>query len=81
MSQKPLSELSNEELIKNEKKLKTVTGMLTGAIFVLFVINIVMAFTKGFSATSVVPIAFLPILIINFKTLKETKAEIKARNL
>jgi hypothetical protein len=81
MSKKPLSALTNEELIKNEKTLKTMTGMLTGAIVVLIAINIVLAFTKGFSALSVVPIALLPIVIINFNSLKEMKAELKSRNL
>ncbi|MBB2143894.1 redox-active disulfide protein 2 [Pedobacter sp. LMG 31464] len=81
MSKKSLSELSNEELLKNEKTLKTITAMLAGAILVLFIINIVLAFKKGFSALSAVPIALLPIVIINFSSLKEMKKEIKSRNL
>jgi hypothetical protein len=81
MSKKSLSELSNEELLKNEKILKTVTSMLTGAIFLLFIVNIFLAFKKGFSALSAVPIALLPIVIINFNSLKEMKKEIKTRNL
>ncbi|TCC86640.1 redox-active disulfide protein 2 [Pedobacter frigiditerrae] len=81
MSKKGLSELSNEELLKNEKTLKTITSMLAGAIFLLFVVNIFLAFKKGFSALSAVPIALLPIVIINFNSLKEMKKEIKARGL
>ncbi|WP_316782541.1 redox-active disulfide protein 2 [Pedobacter frigiditerrae] len=81
MSKKSLSELSNEELLKNEKTLKTITSMLAGAILLLFIVNIFLAFKKGFSALSAVPIALLPIVIINFNSLKEMKKEIKARNL
>lgn len=81
MKNKRLKELSNEELLKNEKSLKTITGMLAGALLVLLIINIFLAFKKGFSALSVVPIALLPILIVNFGSLKEMKKEIKSRNL
>lgn len=81
MKNKGLKELSNEELLKNEKSLKTITGMLAGALLVLLIINIFLAFKKGFSALSVVPIALLPILIVNFGSLKEMKKEIKSRNL
>ncbi|WP_316772763.1 redox-active disulfide protein 2 [Pedobacter frigiditerrae] len=81
MSKKNLSQLSDEELLKNEKIVKTVTGMLAGAIFVLFVINIFLAFKKGFSSLSVIPIALLPIALLNINSLKEIKKEIKSRNL
>jgi multidrug efflux pump subunit AcrB len=81
MSKKSLSELSDEELLKNEKSLKTITALLLGAILVLFIINIFLAFKKGLSALSAVPIALLPIMIINFNSLKEMKEEIKSRNL
>ncbi|TKC07948.1 redox-active disulfide protein 2 [Pedobacter polaris] len=81
MSKKNLSELSNEELLKSEKSLKTITAMLAGAILVLFIINVFLAFKKGFSAFSVIPIALLPIVIVNLNSLKEMKEEIKSRNL
>lgn len=81
MKNKNFTELSNEELLKNEKTLKTITIMLAGAVFILFIINIFLAFKKGFSALTVVPIALLPIVIVNINSLKEVKKEIKSRNL
>lgn len=81
MSKKSLSELSDEELLKNAKTVKMITSMLAGAIFLLFIINIFLAFKKGFSAMSVIPIALLPIVLVNVNSLKEMKKEIKARNL
>lgn len=81
MSKKNLSELSNEELLKNEKSLKTITSMLGGAVFLLFIVNIFLAFKKGFSTMGVIPIALLPIVIVNINSLKEMKKEIKSRNL
>ena len=75
MKSKKLNELSNEELLKNEKSLKAITYMLAGTLLVLFVAGIVLTFKKGFSALSVIPIALLPILILNFNTLKEVKEE------
>ena len=81
MSKKNLSELSDEELLKNAKTVKIITSMLAGAIVLLFIINIFLAFKKGFSAMSVIPIAFLPIVLVNVNSLKEIKKEIKARNL
>ncbi|RZK57782.1 MAG: redox-active disulfide protein 2 [Pedobacter sp.] len=81
MSKKNLSELSDEELLKNAKTVKMITSMLAGAIFLLFIINIFLAFKKGFSSLSVIPIALLPIVLININSLKEMKKEIKSRNL
>ncbi len=81
MKNKKLNELSNEELLKNEKSLKVVTYMLAGAILVLFAAGIFLTFRKGFSALSVIPIALFPIVILNLNSLKEIKTEIKSRNL
>ena len=81
MNKKKLAELSDEELLKNEKNLKRINAMMVGAMAVLLVINIFLAFKKGFSALSIVPVALLPILIVNFSTLKEMKAEIKLRKI
>ncbi len=81
MTSKNLKDLSNEELLKNEKALKTVTSILAGAISFLLVINIVLLFKNGFSAMTVIPIALLPIVIINFNSLKGMKSERISRGL
>ena len=81
MKTKELNEMSNEELLKNEKSVKTITYILTGAIIALLVAIIFLTVKKGFNALSVISLALLPIIILNFNTLKEIKKEIKYRNL
>lgn len=81
MSTKKYAEMSNEELLKSQKSIKTVTALLAGMLLFLFAINIFLAFKKGISALGAVPIALLPILIININTLKEIKKELNSRNI
>lgn len=81
MKNKKLTEMTNEELLNTAKTLKVMTYMLTGMVVLLFIVTIILAIKKGFSALNVVGIALIPILVINFNTLKEMKKEIKARNL
>ncbi|WP_316735031.1 redox-active disulfide protein 2 [Pedobacter aquatilis] len=80
MKTKKYNEMSTEELVKTEKSMKGITAMLGGMLLVLIIINIFMAFKKGFSDISVVPIALIPIFIINFGSLKAIKEELKSRN-
>jgi hypothetical protein len=79
MKNNKLNELSNEELLKQEKSLKVITYMLAGMLLVLFITNIILTFKKGFSALFAVPIALLPIVIINLNTLKEIKKVLDSR--
>ena len=80
MAQKPYSEMSLNELKNQEKTLKTVTYVLGGVLIVQFVVGIALSFTKGFSVFSILPFAFLPLMIINVNNLKKIKAEIATRN-
>lgn len=79
MKSNKFNEMSTEELLKNEKSLKTVTYIFAVILTFLFIINIYIALHKGFSATQVIPLALLPILILNLNTLKEIKKELKSR--
>ncbi|GAA4151772.1 hypothetical protein GCM10022217_05890 [Chryseobacterium ginsenosidimutans] len=78
---KSISEYTNEELINNEKKIKVLTIMLMAAIVLLFLSTIFLTFKKGFSALTVIPIALLPILIININNWNKIKKEKADRNL
>lgn len=73
MKTKNLSELTNEELLKNEKILKVATYTLACVLLVSFITNLLLTMKKGFSALHVVPIALLPIVIVNLNTLKGIK--------
>lgn len=80
MKNNKLNELSSEELLKQEKSLKVITYTLAGMLFFLLIINIILTFKKGFNASFVIPIALLPIVIINLNTLKEIKKELNSRS-
>lgn len=79
MNNKKFSEMTTEELLNSEKTSKITTYAFAVILLFLFVINIFLVFEKGFGASQVIPIALLPILILNFKTLKEIKKELQSR--
>ncbi|MDF2475272.1 MAG: hypothetical protein K0S24_755 [Sphingobacterium sp.] len=81
MKKSSITEYTNEELISNEKKIKSVTIMLSVFILMLFIINIILTIKRGFSALNVIPIALLPILILNINNWNELKKEKVNRNL
>jgi tetrahydromethanopterin S-methyltransferase subunit E len=80
MGNNKFSEMSKEELIKNQKTLTGVAYGLGIVLFLAFVVNIFLVFKKGFSALTVVPIALLPVLILNISNLKEIKKELESRD-
>jgi len=76
---KNFKEMTSEELVKTQKSLKTVTYLFGVVLLFLFGLNIFLVANKGFSASNVIPIALLPIFILNMNTLKEIKKELEAR--
>jgi Flp pilus assembly protein TadB len=76
---KNFNEMTSEELVKTQKSLKTVTYLFGVVLLFLFALNIFLVANKGFSASNVIPIALLPIFILNMNTLKEIKKELEAR--
>ncbi|BDU24809.1 MULTISPECIES: hypothetical protein [unclassified Flavobacterium] len=76
---KNFNEMTSEELVKTQKSLKTVTYLFGVVLLFLFGLNIFLVANKGFSASNVIPIALLPIFILNMNTLKEIKKELEAR--
>lgn len=81
MKNNNLKDLSNEELLKKEKTIKTLIYILFGGLLALFVINSIYITQKGFSPLNIIPIALLPTLIINMVNLQQIKKEIRARSL
>lgn len=74
-----LSALSTEELTKKAKTTKMVAGLLAGALLIEFAAGIYLTIKQGFSIFLVLPIAFLPILIINYQNIKKINEEIARR--
>ncbi|MFT3980796.1 MAG: hypothetical protein QM687_10030 [Ferruginibacter sp.] len=81
MKNRSWSKMSTDTLLRQLKTMKIMTGMLIGMLLLLFVLNIVMIFRKGFNAASlIVPVALLPIVFVNANTVKEIKKELDSRN-
>ncbi|EFK57067.1 redox-active disulfide protein 2 [Sphingobacterium spiritivorum] len=81
MKTENLKEMSDEELLKKKRITSTATGVLAGMLLLLLILATYISLTKGFSALIVIPIALSPTLILNFKTVKEIKLELKSRGL
>lgn len=77
---RPLAELSVAELKNQEKQQSTVLYAFIGLISVMAVAGGVITYLDGFTVFTVLPIAFLPLVIIFSTKLKKTKAEISARD-
>ena len=82
MKTKKLTELTNEELLKTNKITRLVTGILIGTIIALIVLNLVNIMNgaqKWF--VLVVPLGLMPIVIINYNSVRKIGKELKSRNL
>lgn len=80
MASKPISEMRIAELQKTDKSLKLAIQIM-GVVLVLMIASSIYIFTqKGFSATTVLPIVFLPLFTMNMANRKKIKAELLSRN-
>lgn len=77
--EQPLTEMSNEELSKNQRKITFMTSILGGMLIVLLGLTIQTWLDKGNSPLVAVPFALSPIVIMNIKKIKAIKQELKAR--
>ncbi len=79
MASKPISEMTTEELLKTDKSLRLAI-IIMGVFLVLMTASSIYIFTKkGFSATSVLPIVFLPLFTMNMANRKKVKSELIKR--
>ena len=79
MKETDLSKLTREELLKQEKTAKTVSAFLFGTIFIQFAAGVFLTFKQGFNVFTILPVAFIPILIVSKTNLKKIRAEIDLR--
>jgi len=79
MTPQSLDTLSVEELKKKEKVVKTSTGVLLGSVILMIGAGLYLTTKQGFNAFTILPIAFLPMLMMSFKQLKAIKAELAKR--
>lgn len=83
MADKKLQEMSNEELLKQEKTLRISTGFLAGCALVMLFCGVYLMVTKErkFNAFLVIPISFIPIIALSAKSLKEIRKEKELRGI
>lgn len=81
MKQKDLSQLDNEQLLKENKIAKT--SLIAYSIIFLFMIASAIFTTtvKGVGVFTFIPLFFLPIAIVIWINSKAYEKEIKSRNL
>jgi hypothetical protein len=77
--QPDLSQLSTEELIKRAKMTKTATIMFGVILFLQFSIGVYLTLKNGFNVFIIIPVAFLPLMIVNLNSLKNIKDEMAKR--
>ncbi len=81
MSNKKPADLSDEELIRNEKRTKVWVVTFVTILTLLFVTVILLIIKKGFTPLIATAIALVPVCIVSLKNWKELKREIKLRKL
>ena len=82
MEKQRLATASTEELKKQRQLLVTLTAVFFGLLLVLVVVNVFLKL-KGWSTSTVIPAALVPIALIialvNLKNLKDIQVEVNAR--
>jgi hypothetical protein len=79
MKSTSLAEWSIEELKKNEKGLRIANIVLGFCIGVMCLTGGYMFIKKGFSIGTLMPLLFLPLLLINYTQWKKIRTEIALR--
>lgn len=79
MKQKELTDLTEQELIKEEKSQKQLYYFYNGLIGFMIGIAIYSFAKNGFNLFSFLPLIFIPFIIIMNKNYKAIKIEIKRR--
>jgi tellurite resistance protein TehA-like permease len=79
MKQKSMSEMTTEELQKNEKTIRVALIVIGICIVIMIISSIYLYSKKGFSVSTIMPAFFLPILGVNIMNWKKIKAEIASR--
>jgi hypothetical protein len=74
-----LSQLPLEELEKRAKTAKIAIAVMGVSILFMLLSGIFLTIKQGFNAFTILPVAFLPLLIVNTTSLKNIKTEIAKR--
>ena len=80
MKSQNIQDMSRESLLKQKKSIKFLTGLLAGALLMLFAITLYQTLTQGFTPLLIVPFGLLPILVLTANNLKLINQELANRN-
>lgn len=81
MSTSKYAEMSDEKIIKLEQGAKVIVIFFSVIMLIMTVATLYTTFKKGFNGLSVMPLAFMPIYLININSFRQIKKEKKNRNL
>jgi hypothetical protein len=79
MKPEELTKLTEEELMKEEKKQKDQLKGLRFAIGLLIGVAVAVTVIKGFTVSTILPLFFIPILFLIQKNYKDVQSEIESR--
>ncbi|KRG30550.1 hypothetical protein [Salegentibacter mishustinae] len=77
---KNLKVLTDDELTKEYRDKATFFSIFLGLIIVMVISSLITIFMNNIMATTFLPLAFLPLLLIFWKGFNEAKKEMKSRN-
>lgn len=83
MKENPYTKMTLEQLKVKAKMFKTVTSVFSGMLMVLVFVVVFLGIRQGFNTVfislSIIPVALLPILLVNLNSIKKINDEIKSR--
>lgn len=81
MSTNKYAEMSDEKIIKLEQGAKAIVIFFSVIMLIMTASTLYTTLKKGFSGLSVMPLAFMPIYLLNINSFRQIKKEKKLRNL
>ena len=81
MASQKFQEMTTEDLKKREKLTKMSTGMLIACCIIMLAAGIILSVKKGFNAITIVPVSFLPLIIVNANSLQGIRKELQSRSI
>ncbi|OIN57913.1 hypothetical protein [Arsenicibacter rosenii] len=79
MKEDSLSKLSLDELKAREKTLRFTSGLFIGCLIMMALAGAFLTVQQGFNTFTVLPVAFLPLMLVNVYNLKKVRTEIAGR--
>lgn len=71
--------MTTEELNRNLKLMRVAIAVISASIGVMIVSAVVSYQQKGFSVFTILPLMFLPILMMNIANMRKIKTELQSR--